>query len=86
MEIFLVISGFVMVVSTSGRPVDPRAFMISRLSRVAPLYWVATMIMVAILYVRGQMLPSFDELLKSLFFIFHFNPRVNEIRVRTYWS
>jgi exopolysaccharide production protein ExoZ len=41
--LFFVISGFVMVTSTSGQPISPGQFMVRRIIRIVPLYWVVTL-------------------------------------------
>jgi len=49
-DVFFVISGFVMAVSSQaliGRPDGARVFMLRRLSRIVPLYWVATTLKLA---------------------------------------
>jgi exopolysaccharide production protein ExoZ len=44
-DIFFVISGFVMWVTTTTKPIGPAQFMWRRVTRIAPLYWIATLIM-----------------------------------------
>lgn len=49
-DVFFVISGFVMVMSSQGligRPDGAKTFMLRRLSRIVPLYWLATTLKVA---------------------------------------
>jgi peptidoglycan/LPS O-acetylase OafA/YrhL len=49
-DVFFVISGFVMVVSSQslmGRPDGASQFLLRRLSRIVPLYWVATSVKLA---------------------------------------
>ena len=49
-DLFFVISGFVMVYSSDGyfgRPKAPQEFFVRRLARVLPLYWVTTSIILA---------------------------------------
>lgn len=41
-DLFFVISGFVMVRSTSGRGFTPRQFLTHRFQSIVPLYWIAT--------------------------------------------
>lgn len=41
-DLFFVISGFIMVHTTSRRPISPVAFLQNRLIRIAPLYWLLT--------------------------------------------
>lgn len=47
-DIFFVISGFVMVHSLLRRPQNAREFLISRLIRIVPLYWFLTSIVLAL--------------------------------------
>jgi len=51
-DIFFVISGFVMVLTTANKPrgIDAaRKFMLARLTRIAPMYWLLTTLMVMLL-------------------------------------
>lgn len=41
-DIFFVLSGFVMWVSTAGRDMTPGQFMLRRISRIVPLYWIVS--------------------------------------------
>lgn len=50
-DIFFVLSGYVMVASTKGRQISPMAFFRRRLVRIAPLYWLVTTMIVAALLV-----------------------------------
>jgi exopolysaccharide production protein ExoZ len=55
-DLFFVISGFVMVYSSEGLFGRPRAsltFLLRRLARIVPLYWVLTSIMLAYVFARG---------------------------------
>lgn len=75
-DIFFVISGFIMVYI--ARPKDtPGRFMSNRIRRVVPLYWFFTLLMAAILLVAPSVFKStsFDltVILKSLFFIPHYS-------------
>jgi exopolysaccharide production protein ExoZ len=45
-DIFFVISGFVMWSTTSANPQSPREFFIRRLARVAPMYWILTLLLI----------------------------------------
>jgi exopolysaccharide production protein ExoZ len=58
-DLFFVISGFVMVYASEryfGQPDGPKQFFLRRLARIVPLYWVATTAMLAYLIVlrRGN--------------------------------
>lgn len=46
-DIFFVVSGFIMWVIASDRSPSPSAFLRDRIERIAPLYWIATGVMVA---------------------------------------
>lgn len=41
-DVFFVLSGFIMFVSTSGRRESPGEFLLRRASRVVPVYWIVT--------------------------------------------
>jgi exopolysaccharide production protein ExoZ len=44
-DIFFVISGFIMIVTTWQKDISPRRFLALRIVRVVPLYWIATLCM-----------------------------------------
>lgn len=46
-DVFFVVSGFIMWVIANDRSLSPSAFFRDRLERIAPLYWIATGVMVA---------------------------------------
>lgn len=77
-DLFFVISGFVMWTVTAGRDVTPAAFLRRRLIRVAPLYWMVTLALVAGALAVPQRFPEVepraDHVLLSLAFIQHMNP------------
>lgn len=71
LDLFFIISGFVMVISTQklqGGVRDSLRFMVRRLFRVVPLYWVSVTIMVGLLYLYSGKLPSVYILLKNYSF------------------
>src|SRR4029077_17035692 len=45
-DLFFVISGFIMVVTTWDKPIGPLEFMRHRIRRIVPLYWLVTLLMV----------------------------------------
>ncbi len=52
-DLFFVISGFVMVYSSEslfGRADAPKIFLLRRLARIAPLYWAVTIVIIAYIY------------------------------------
>ncbi len=77
-DLFFVISGFVMWTVTAGRNPTPLAFLRRRVIRVAPLYWLVTLALVAGALIFPQRFPEVepraDHVLLSLAFIQHMNP------------
>jgi exopolysaccharide production protein ExoZ len=55
--LFFIISGIIMVSLTDGRSIRPAQFFIDRLTRVAPMYWIATLVTV-MLALAGLYMPS----------------------------
>ena len=78
-DVFFVISGFIMWHVTAGRDVDPGDFLWRRLTRVAPLYWLATLGVLGVALVWPAFLPEvrpgWTHLALSLAFIPHLDPR-----------
>jgi len=78
-DVFFVISGFIMWHVTCGRDAAPGAFLWRRLTRVAPLYWLATLGVLAVALVWPAFLPEvrpgWRHLALSLAFIPHLDPR-----------
>jgi exopolysaccharide production protein ExoZ len=76
-DLFFVISGFIMVVTTDGAGTTCKEFIRRRLIRVAPLYWVLTLAMVALWVVAPSVFKSlrvtWETLLLSLAFVPHFS-------------
>ncbi|MES2862037.1 MAG: acyltransferase [Pseudomonadota bacterium] len=77
-EIFFVISGYVMWLILSERPVSPMTFLKKRIARVVPLYWLLTTLMVGLLIAAPSLLQStrFDpaHIVASYLFIAWPNP------------
>jgi exopolysaccharide production protein ExoZ len=74
-DVFFVISGFIMWTLTAETETSPARFLWRRIVRVAPTYWVATFVVAGIWALRPHFLwmPPFTwgELLKSLLFAPH---------------
>jgi exopolysaccharide production protein ExoZ len=77
-DVFFVLSGFVMWLTTRGRNITPVDFYRRRIKRIVPLYWLATLFSAAIALGAPQLLKStvFDipHLIASLFFMPWRNP------------
>ena len=69
-DVFFVISGFVMMLSTSK---NTHQFLLKRIIRIVPLYWLATLGVFAIAIIMPSVLKNTDasilDLIKSLLFI-----------------
>lgn len=78
-DVFFVISGLVMWTSSTGRDVTPAGFVWRRFIRVAPLYWIATLVTASAALAwpefLPQILPGWRHLALSLAFIPHFDPK-----------
>jgi peptidoglycan/LPS O-acetylase OafA/YrhL len=77
-DLFFVISGFIMVFTTGRKPQGPVAFLASRLRRIAPLYWSVTLAVFAIARFAPALIqntPSdLHRLIDSLLFIPQLRP------------
>lgn len=72
-DLFFMISGFIMLVTTWEKPISPLEFMRHRIQRVVPLYWAATLLIIlaAIFAPSAFKALKYDatSILKSLFFV-----------------
>jgi len=72
-DIFFVISGFIMWVTTRSATMTPFAFLYRRVIRIVPLYWAVTFLLLAVAAVNPGLLgaTTFDpaHALLSLFFV-----------------
>src|ERR1700712_2912253 len=57
-DIFFILSGFVMWLTTSGREISPTDFYKRRIKRIVPLYWLATLFSAAVAVVAPSILES----------------------------
>ncbi len=77
-DVFFVISGFVMWTATCGAPIRPLDFLRRRLVRVAPLYWVITLALAAGVLLFPARFPDLaltpGHVLLSMAFVQHMNP------------
>ena len=72
-DIFFVISGFIMWITTCRKPPSPLTFYYRRAVRIVPLYWLLSALVVAIMLLAPQVVQSsrFDawHVVSSFFFI-----------------
>ena len=80
-DIFFVLSGFVMVYTSQGKigkPGYPLEFFKRRLVRIVPIYWFYTFLLAGVALVMPQVLGTavfnVPHFLESLFFVPHVNP------------
>jgi exopolysaccharide production protein ExoZ len=77
-DVFFVISGFIMVFVTSTRETSPRAFLLRRIIRVVPLYWFFTLLIIfdGLIYPAAMLnnAIAWPHIFLSLLFIPHINP------------
>lgn len=55
-DVFFVISGFIMAVTTSHRSITPSEFIKHRIVRIVPLYWLLTLISAGLMLVGFRVL------------------------------
>jgi exopolysaccharide production protein ExoZ len=74
-DVFFVISGFIMWVVTCGRPISPARFLQRRIERIVPLYWGLTLAVAATAIAAPALFPAIrlgaGHVLKSLLFVPH---------------
>ncbi|WP_374468797.1 acyltransferase family protein [Phenylobacterium sp.] len=72
-DVFFVISGFIMWVVTCRRPPSPAQFLIRRAQRIVPLYWGLTLLVVGVALSAPWIFPAMEvtaeAVVKSLFFV-----------------
>ncbi|WP_411379975.1 acyltransferase family protein [Pseudomonas sp. MPB26] len=72
-DIFFVISGFVIFLATADKALTPWRFMLMRVARIVPAYWFYTLIMVLLVAALPSMFPyeqlELSYVLMSLLFI-----------------
>ncbi len=80
-DVFFVISGFIMWVISARRPVTPYKFISGRIRRIVPVYWLATAIMVAggLAGLFPNMLLTAEHVVASLLFIPERSPSSGEV-------
>ena len=76
-DVFFALSGFVMVYTTR-HGASVREFLARRVARIAPMYWLMTLLMAAVLWLRPELFEaavfSLRHIALSLAFWPHFNP------------
>lgn len=74
-DLFFVISGFIMWTISAARPTTPGEFALRRITRVVPTYWIMTTVWVAIAFgVISWVTLDPLHVIQSYLFIPHFSP------------
>lgn len=77
-DIFFVISGLVIYLSTRDKDIAPREFLLNRVLRIVPAYWFYTLLMAVMLLAASRWMPhqvfDWQHLLLSLLFVPSENP------------
>jgi exopolysaccharide production protein ExoZ len=83
-DLFFVISGFVMYYTTAGKPTTPGHFLLRRCIRIVPLYFLLTTFGFALAVFARKSVNLFSaapaDYVRSIFFIPYFNRLFNDIR------
>jgi exopolysaccharide production protein ExoZ len=74
-DVFFIISGFIMATLMLGAEADPKRFLSRRINRIVPLYWCVTLITLAVGWIKPAFFYRFDGTLQnavlSLLFLPH---------------
>jgi len=77
-DVFFVISGFIMWTVSARRSNGPGDFLMRRAGRIAPLYWTITLLVVALDLLRPSLFPNMRlnaaHVIQSLLFLPHRDP------------
>lgn len=79
-DLFFVISGFIMWIISAQRPTAPGTFILRRITRIVPSYWAFTLAWAAaaVIGLFPWVVVTPAHLIQSLFFIPHPNPQFSE--------
>lgn len=76
-DVFFVISGFIMASLMLGAEAAPAKFLWRRVVRIVPLYWIATLGALAIAWIKPNFFLHFDSSLENVLFSLAFVPHVS---------
>ncbi|MDB5490223.1 MAG: exoZ1 [Micavibrio sp.] len=81
-DIFFIISGFIMWLVTRDRETRPGVFIKKRLLRIVPMYWLVTLFLALCVYIKPNIFSmdhlTLSHLAQSLLFIPHISPSGNK--------
>jgi exopolysaccharide production protein ExoZ len=77
-DVFFVISGFIMCMVTQNKEVSINMFLLKRVIRIVPLYWILTVSMAICAWLRPNLFPldnpHFSHVILSMLFVPHEAP------------
>jgi exopolysaccharide production protein ExoZ len=83
-DVFFVVSGFIMFYTTYGTDMGPGEFFAKRLIRIFPLYFILSTLLFAGVFLFpaafNKESPDVVAYLESIFFIPHWNPRFHDLQ------
>lgn len=81
-DIFFVISGFIMWITTAPGLTTPSRFIVNRIVRIVPLYWLVTLLLYAgwLIFRDPALLPPVGNLVQSMLFIPFTSVRTGEVQ------
>lgn len=84
-DLFFVISGFIMVYSTHNKTITSVQFFWHRILRVVPLYWFFTISLIVIAYVMPSAVKSVELVPLHIFDSFFFIPSLSPVDPDKFW-
>jgi exopolysaccharide production protein ExoZ len=82
-DIFFVVSGFIMFYTAFDTGIQPSTFFVKRLIRIFPLYFMLSTAMLVLVLLSpmnfNQESPDVSAYLESVFFVPHWNPRLQNL-------
>jgi exopolysaccharide production protein ExoZ len=83
-DVFFVVSGFIMFYTTIDSTITPLVFFLKRLIRIFPLYFILSTLLYAMVAARPSLFnkasPDVAAYLQSILFIPHWNPRLHDLQ------
>jgi len=84
-DLFFVISGFIMVYTTHNRNITPARFFWRRILRIVPLYWFYTLLLVSIALLLPNVVRSVAIDWQHITFSMLFIPQISPVFPNFYW-
>jgi exopolysaccharide production protein ExoZ len=83
-DVFFVVSGFIMFYTTVDSAITPLSFFLKRLIRIFPLYFILSTLLYVMVAARPNLFnkasPDVVAYLQSILFIPHWNPRLHDLQ------